>query len=526
LKKFALLSVSDKTNIIDFAKKILLQNYEILATGGTAKLLKQNEVHCIEISDYTGFPEIFEGRVKTLHPKIFAGILQRRNLPEDQKQAEANGILPIDIVCVNLYPFEKVAKNPETTEEELIENIDIGGPGLIRAAAKNHKFVSVLTAPEQYEKFLNELEGGSVSETTKKQLAVSAFSHTSQYDTFISNTLENRFQLDSTAFRLHLPKTKTLRYGENPHQQAALYGSFFDYFEIMHGKELSYNNILDITAAVELLEDLSPSLTLPKGKGILKPPFGGIGGLYSCVIVKHNNPSGAATALSIFEAYQKALQCDPLAAFGGIVALNEIVDVALASKLNELFLEVIIAPGFADDALPILFKKKNRRILKQVKKISEKGLAVKAIPGGVLVQDKDFLSDDFSNLKTVTKNSPGEKQLEDLKFAWAVAKNAKSNAIIFAKDKMTLGIGAGQVSRIDAVKVAVMKANEFGLPLENAVVASDAFFPFADNIEEIVKHGITAVIQPGGSVRDDEVINAANKYSLSMVFTGKRHFKH
>ncbi|MCK9210823.1 MAG: bifunctional phosphoribosylaminoimidazolecarboxamide formyltransferase/IMP cyclohydrolase [Ignavibacteriaceae bacterium] len=505
MKKFALISVSDKTNILEFAKKLLLWNYEILATGGTAKLLKQNEVTCTEISDYTGFPEIFDGRVKTLQPKIFGGILQRRNLPEDQKQAEANGILPIDIVCVNLYPFEKVAKNPATTEEELIENIDIGGPSLIRAAAKNHKFVSVLTSPAQYENFLSELESGAVAEETRKRLAVAAYSHTSQYDTFISNTLENRFGFDSTALRLHLPKTKTLRYGENPHQQAALYGSFFDYFEIIHGKELSYNNILDITAAVELLEELEQN---------------------SCVIVKHNNPSGAATASSILEAYQKALQCDPVAAFGGIVALNETVDITLASKLNELFLEVVIAPAFTDEALPVLFKKKDRRILKQVKKISEKGLAVKAIPGGVLVQDKDFLSDDFSNLKTVTENSPSEKQLEDLKFAWAVAKNAKSNAIIFAKDKMTLGIGAGQVSRIDAVKVAVMKAAEFGLSLEKAVVASDAFFPFADNIEEVVKHGITAVIEPGGSVRDEEVINAANKYSLSMVFTGKRHFKH
>ncbi|MFA6596307.1 MAG: bifunctional phosphoribosylaminoimidazolecarboxamide formyltransferase/IMP cyclohydrolase [Ignavibacteriaceae bacterium] len=505
MKKFALLSVSDKKDIIDFAKKLILQHYEILVTGGTAKLLKQNDIVCTEISDYTGFPEIFDGRVKTLQPKIFGGILQRRDLAEDQTQAEANGILPIDIVCVNLYPFEKVAKNPATTEEELIENIDIGGPSLIRAAAKNYKFVSVLTSPDQYELFLTELESGSISEATRKHLAVAAYSHTSQYDTFIANTLENRFNFESTSLRLHLPKTKTLRYGENPHQQAALYGSFFDYFAIMHGKGLSYNNILDITAAVELLEELEQN---------------------SCVIVKHNNPSGAATASSLFDAYQKALQCDPVAAFGGIVALNESVDVALATKLNELFLEVIIAPAYDEEALPILFKKKDRRILKQVKKISEKGFAIKAIPGGVLVQDKDFLSDDFSNLKTVTKNTPDEKQLEDLKFAWAVAKNAKSNAIIFVKDKMTLGIGAGQVSRIDAVKVAVMKANEFGLSLINAVVASDAFFPFADNIEEIVKHGITAVIEPGGSVRDNEVIDAANNYALSMVFTGKRHFKH
>lgn len=505
MKKFALISVSDKTGIVEFAKELLTLNYEILGTGGTAKLLKQNEVACTEISDYTGFPEIFEGRVKTLQPKIFGGILQRRNNTEDQKEAEANGILPIDIVCVNLYPFEKVAKNPQASEEELIENIDIGGPSLIRAAAKNHKFVSVLTSPTQYEKFLTELRADSVSEETRKRLAVSAYSHTAQYDTFISNTLENRFGFESTDLRLHLPKSKTLRYGENPHQQAALYGTFFDHFEIKHGKELSYNNILDITAAVELLEELEEN---------------------SCVIVKHNNPSGAATASTLIEAYNKALRCDPVAAFGGIVALNQKVDVELASKLNEIFLEVIIAPDFAEEAIPMLFKKKDRRILKQIKRISEEGYAIKAVPGGVLLQNKDYLSDDFSNLKTVTEKSPNEKQLEDLKFAWAVAKNAKSNAIIFAKDKMTLGIGAGQVSRIDAVKVAVMKSTEFGLSLENAVVASDAFFPFADNIEEIVKHGITSVIEPGGSVRDEEVINAANKYSLSMVFTGKRHFKH
>ena len=505
MKKFALLSVSDKTNIVQFAQKLISRDYEILVTGGTAKLLKQNGVNCTEISDYTSFPEIFEGRVKTLQPKIFGGILQRRNLAEDQKEAEENGILPIDIVCVNLYPFEKVAKNPNTTEEELIENIDIGGPSLIRAAAKNHKFVSVLTSPDQYEKFLTELGNNAVTEQTNRELAVAAYSHTAQYDTFISNTLENRFGFDSTALRLHLPKTKTLRYGENPHQQAALYGSFFDYFEIMHGKELSYNNILDITAAVELLEELEKN---------------------SCVIVKHNNPSGAASSTSIFDAYEKALRCDPVAAFGGIVAINEIVDVELASKLNELFLEVVIAPGFAEEALPLLFKKKDRRLLIQVKAISEKGSAIKAVPGGVLIQDKDFLSDDFKNLKVVTESSPTAEQIEDLKFAWAVAKNAKSNTIIFAKDKATLGIGAGQVSRIDAVKVAVMKAKEFGLSLENAVVASDAFFPFADNIEEIAKHGITSVIEPGGSVRDDEVIKTANKYTLSMVFTGKRHFKH
>ncbi|MDP3682545.1 MAG: bifunctional phosphoribosylaminoimidazolecarboxamide formyltransferase/IMP cyclohydrolase, partial [Ignavibacteria bacterium] len=365
----ALISVSDKTNVIEFAKDLISLNYEILGTGGTAKLLKQSNIPCTEISDYTGFPEIFEGRVKTLQPKIFGGILQRRNLPEDQKEAEANGILPIDIVCVNLYPFEKVAKNPNASEEELIENIDIGGPSLIRAAAKNHKFVSVLTHPSQYENFLTELRNGAVSEETKKRLAVSAYSHTAQYDTFISNTLEKRFKFESSDLRLHLPKSRALRYGENPHQQAALYGSFFDYFEIMHGKELSYNNILDITAAVELLEELEEK---------------------SCVIVKHNNPSGAATATTLFEAYQNALKCDPVAAFGGIVALNEKVDAELALKLNEIFLEVIIAPEFAEEALPILFKKKDRRILKQTKRISEEGDAIKAVPGGVLVQNKDY----------------------------------------------------------------------------------------------------------------------------------------
>jgi len=505
LKKFALLSVSDKTNILSLAQNLFQHGYELLATGGTGKLLNENKVACTEISDYTGFPEIFNGRVKTLQPKIFGGILQRRNNAEDTKQAKQNGVLPIDIVCVNLYPFEKVAQNPNATLEELIENIDIGGPSLIRAAAKNHAFVSVLTDPAQYENFLNELSSGEVSKETKRNLAVAAYAHTAKYDTFISNTLEQKFDLAPSALRLNAAKSRVLRYGENPHQQATLFGSFFDYFEIFHGKELSYNNILDITAAVELLEELDEN---------------------SCVIIKHNNPSGAATAATSLQAYENALRCDPAAAFGGIVAFDKPVNAELAAKLNELFLEVVIAPSFDEEALPILYKKKDRRLLKQTKNISETGMTVKTVPGGFLVQDKDFLSDDFSNLKTVTTLPVTDQQLEDLKFAWAVGKNAKSNTIVLVKDKATIGIGAGQVSRVDAVRVAAMKAKEFNLSTEGAVASSDAFFPFPDNIEELAHLGVKAVIQPGGSVRDDIVIEAANKLGLAMIFTGKRHFKH
>lgn len=505
MKKYALISVSDKTGIVDFAKSLLKFNYEILATGNTARLLGQNQIPVTEVSDFTGFPEIFEGRVKTLHPKIFGGILFRRDNPEDKKQAEANSVLPIDIVCVNLYPFVKTVQKENVQLEEVIENIDIGGPSLVRAAAKNYQYVSILTNPEQYSEFISELESGHISQSTREKLAVAAFSYTSNYDTHISNYLEQKFELPNSHLRINEKLKQKLRYGENPHQAAEIFGNFDKYFEVFHGKEISYNNILDLVAAVELSEELGDN---------------------ACTIIKHNNAAGAAIGSFPLDAYLKALKCDPVSAFGGIVSFNNEIDVKTAEKLNEIFLEIICAPSFSEEALTILKKKKDRRLIKKLKNISEAGRTVRSIPGGFLVQDKDLLTLDSNNLKVVTNRKPTEKELEDLTFAWIVAKHTKSNAIVFAKDKATLGVGAGQMSRIDSAKIAFMKAKEHGLDLANSVAASDAFFPFADGLLEIIKCGATAVIQPGGSVRDQEVIDAANQNNITMVFTGIRHFKH
>lgn len=505
MKKFALISVSDKTGIVDFAKSLLKYNYEILATGNTAKLLSQNSVPVKEVSDLTGFPEIFEGRVKTLHPKIFGGILFRRDNKQDIFQANQNEIFPIDIVCVNLYPFVQTIQNPNVSLEEVIENIDIGGPSLVRAAAKNYKYVSILTNPRQYNPFIDELERGIISEATRKKLAVEAFSYTSNYDTHIANYLEKRFELDKTYIRVNEKLTKKLRYGENPHQSSCIYGNFYEYFEVFHGKEISYNNILDLVAGVELCEEL---------------------GNNACTIIKHNNAAGAAVGSSTLDAYLKALKCDPVSAFGGIVVFNDEVDLKTAEKLNEIFLEIICAPSYSEEAIQVLKKKKDRRLVRKLKSITEPGLSIRSIPGGLLVQDKDLVTLNPDNLKVVTERKPTEKELEDLFFAWIVAKHTKSNAIVFAKDKTTLGVGAGQMSRLDSAKIAFMKAKEHGLDLKNSVAASDAFFPFADGLLEIIKCGATAVIQPGGSVRDQEVIDAANQNNITMIFTGIRHFKH
>jgi phosphoribosylaminoimidazolecarboxamide formyltransferase/IMP cyclohydrolase len=505
LKKLALLSVSDKTKIIELALSLTEAGYEIIATGNTSRLLKEKGIGVTDISSYTGSAEIFDGRVKTLHPKIFGGILYRRNNPSDASQAAESGLHPIDIVCVNLYPFVKTAENPSSSLDDVIENIDIGGPSLIRASAKNYKDVAVLTSPSQYEPFLEELKSGCISEDTKKKLAVAAFSHTAQYDTYISNFLENKFGTEKSHFRINYPSIKTLRYGENPHQSAALYGNFFSYFEIMHGKELSYNNILDLISAVELTEDL---------------------GQNSCVIIKHNNPAGASTAANNYEAYLNALKCDPVSAFGGIVAFNSEVDETLALKLNEIFLEVISAPSYTPGALKLLEKKKDRRLLKQLKQLGYSQSVYRNIPGGVIAQTPDNITLDENNLKVVTTKTPTEEQLADLKFAWIIAKHTKSNAIVFVKNKTTLGVGAGQMSRLDSAKIASMKAKEHGHDLSGSVASSDAFFPFADGLLEIINHGAVSVIQPGGSVRDAEVIDAANSKGISMVFTGVRHFKH
>lgn len=505
MKKIALLSVFDKTGIVDFAKVLKENGFDLIATGNTFRLLSDNTISATEIKDLTGFPEIFQGRVKTLHPKISGGILMRRDNKSDLKEAEENDISPIEVVCVNLYPFKEVSKNADADLETLIENIDIGGPTMIRAAAKNNKFVSVITNPNQYEAFLQELNTGNISLDTKKKLAIAAFAHTADYDSHIVNSLQQKMNISSGYFIQSFKLASSLRYGENPHQQANVYGDFFDNFEFLHGKELSYNNILDLISAVELVESL---------------------GNNSCAIIKHNNPAGAAIGKDSFDAYIKALRCDPVSSFGGIVTFTSVVDEKLAEKLNEIFLEVICAPDFTEGALIILRKKKDRRLLKQKRSILNSKISFRAIPGGAIVQDGDLMDLDETKLKVVTDKKPSPAELEDLKFAWKIAKHTKSNAIVFVKDKVTLGVGAGQMSRIDSAKIAKMKAEEHGLDLNGSVAASDAFFPFADGLIEIVNCGAVSVIQPGGSVRDKEVIDAANQRNISMVFTGIRHFKH
>jgi phosphoribosylaminoimidazolecarboxamide formyltransferase/IMP cyclohydrolase len=505
VKKFALLSVSDKTNIVSLARSLSKHNYEIIATGKTAKVISDSGLKVIEISTITNFPEIFDGRVKTLHPKIFGGILFRRENEQDKIEASQNSIEPIDIVCVNLYPFVSVAENPDSNLETAIENIDIGGPSLIRASAKNYQSVSILTNPNQYESFIQELNEGEIKLETRKKLAVEAFSHTAYYDTYIANYLENKLEVKPNYFRLNYPLQKQLRYGENPHQSAAIFGNFEKYFEVFHGKEISHNNILDLVAAVQLVEDL---------------------GSNSCSIMKHMNPAGASALQNPLDSYNHALKCDPVSAFGGIVAINGRIDVDLAEKLNEIFLEIVCATDFTPESIKILTKKKDRRLIRHKMSISNEKISFRNIPGGILVQDADRVTLEKDKLKFVTDVKPDKNQLDDLLFAWSVAKHTKSNAIIFAKNKSTLGIGAGQMSRVDSSRIAAQKAHQQGLDLNGSVAASDAFFPFADGLLEIINCGAASVIQPGGSVRDSEVIQAANQNKISMVFTGIRHFKH
>ena len=505
LKKKALISVSDKTKIVDLALGLIENGYEILATGNTAKLLTKNKITCTEISNYTGFPEIFSGRVKTLHPKVFGGILFRRDNEDDIQQANENSIDPIDIICVNLYPFGKVVKQTEVDQETKIENIDIGGPSLIRAAAKNFKYVSILTNSDQYESFISELKNSGISEEINLKLAAEAFSHTANYDKLIADYFESEIINEKKTFRANLKLQNELRYGENPHQKAYLYGDFYDYFETLHGKELSYNNIIDLASAVELVNDLESN---------------------SCVIVKHTNPCGAATGKNVLDAYEKALSCDPVSSFGGIVAFNNEVNEVTALKLNEIFTEVICAPSFESNALEILKKKKNRRIIKIVNIENTEKINFKSIPGGIIAQDADNSSFTEESIVNVTERQVSKDELNNLKFAWVVCKHTKSNAIVLCKDLKAIGVGAGQMSRIDSAKIAVSKAKEHGHNIKNAVAASDAFFPFSDGIEELLENGITAIVQPGGSVRDEEVINAANKNNITMLFTGIRNFKH
>ena len=518
----ALISVFDKTGIVDFAKRLAALKIEILSTGGTAKLLREAGVVVRDVSDFTGWPEMLGGRVKTLHPKVHGGLLFRRKHAEDQKQAEEHGIAPIDLVVVNLYPFEATAAKAGLTAEELIENIDIGGPTMLRSAAKNFESVTVVTDPADFERVAKELESaGETTLVTRLELARKVFATTSRYDGMITMELERlaagsgHIALDAKPVlpeRVHLAmrRQQELRYGENPHQSAALYipsgraPEGLAAAKQLQGKELSYNNFVDLEAARSLAAEFQNP---------------------AAVIIKHNNPCGTAEQATLLDAYLKALACDPVSAFGGVLAFNRVVDAATAEEVAKLFVECIAAPGFADRAKEILAAKKNLRLLELPAGglEPERELQLKRILGGMLVQQPDLGEIAESDLRTVTKRAPTAEEMHTLRFAWKVSKHVKSNAIVFAKDGATLGVGAGQMSRVDSVKIAVMKAQQ---PLAGSVVASDAFFPFPDGVEEAAKAGATAVIQPGGSMRDNEVIAAADRLGLAMVFTGMRHFLH
>jgi phosphoribosylaminoimidazolecarboxamide formyltransferase / IMP cyclohydrolase len=510
----ALLSVTDKTGIVPFARKLHEIGVELISTGGTAKLLRDNAIPVREVSEVTGFPEMLDGRVKTIHPRIAAGILAIRRKPEHMRALAQHEIPPIQMVVVNLYEFEKFANKPGVTREELIENIDIGGPTMIRAAAKNFEDVAVVVSPAQYEPILREMENnsGALSFATHWRLAQQAFLCTADYDDAVSTRLL-QIHADASSvegeelpqrLRVAAARTTALRYGENPHQQAALY-SFRNGgvagAEQLHGKELSYNNLVDLDAAWQLVQEFESPAT---------------------ALIKHTNPCGCAEQRILADAYRKALEADPVSAFGGVLAFNRELDKETAGEISKLFVEAIAAPAFLEDALAILTVKKNLRLIK-VSPLRTPELVVKSISGGLLAQTADTLPLDVSSLQAKTARHPTPEEMDALVFGWKVAKHVKSNAIVYARPGQTVSVGAGQMSRVNSVKVGAMKAI---LPLEGTVVASDAFFPFPDGIEEAAKHGITAVIQPGGSVRDDEVIAAANRLNLAMVFTGVRHFRH
>jgi phosphoribosylaminoimidazolecarboxamide formyltransferase/IMP cyclohydrolase len=509
----ALISVSDKAGIVQFAKALMKWNVEIISTGGTLKTLREGGIPAKSVSDVTGFPEILDGRVKTLHPKIHAGLLAVSDNPSHQKQLAELDISSIDLVVVNLYPFEQTISKNGISVDEAIEQIDIGGPTMIRAAAKNHKYKTVVVNPERYTTIIEQMEknNGAIPAAFRAELAREVFQRTAQYDDAIASYLSN-VQRPPTSpslpdtFSLSLRKHLDLRYGENPHQKAGLYGSFGSYFEHIHGKELSYNNIVDIQAAVELMEEFEET---------------------TAVIVKHTNPSGVGSDPKLTQAYSKAFATDMKSAFGGIVAVNRPLDLETARAINDVFTEVIIAPEYPTDVLEFLRKKKDRRLVRQTRPIREAHrIDLKAVAGGLLVQTADDMTLTESELKVVTKRKPTETEFSAMRFAWRVAKHVKSNAIVYARTDRTIGVGAGQMSRVDSAHIAVVKAHEAGLDLRDTAVASDAFFPFADGLLEAVKAGATAVIQPGGSVRDEEVIKAANDNDIAMVFTGIRHFRH
>ncbi len=516
----ALLSVSDKTGLVEFARGLARLGVRLLSTGGTAKALAAAGLTVVEIGDYTGFPEMLDGRVKTLHPKVHGGILARRDVPAHAAALEKHAIPPIDLVVVNLYPFRETVAKPGCTLDDAIENIDIGGPAMVRSAAKNWQHVGVVVDPADYPALLAELErqGGALGVTTRFALARKAFSHTAAYDGAISNWLTARAADGSATtfpdvFNLQAHKVQALRYGENPHQDAAFYRDVaaapgaIATFRQLQGKELSYNNIGDADAAWECV------------KTFAEP---------ACVIVKHANPCGVAIADSPLEAYRKALATDPVSAFGGIIAFNRAVDAATLDAVAAQFLEVLIAPAYAPDALDVIAQKKNVRVLEVPLPAAPVAaqLDLKRVGGGLLVQTADARNVVPAEVRVVTKRAPTPAQMADLMFAWRVAKFVKSNAIVYCAEGRTLGVGAGQMSRVDSTRIAAMKAKNADLPLAGSVVASDAFFPFRDGLDVVADNGAVAVIQPGGSVRDDEVIAAADERGIAMVFTGVRHFRH
>jgi phosphoribosylaminoimidazolecarboxamide formyltransferase/IMP cyclohydrolase len=518
----AILSVTDKTGLVDFARKLSALSIELISTGGTAKLLRDSGVAVKDISELTGFPEMLDGRVKTLHPKVHGGILHRREDPKHTAAVAEHGIPPIDMVVVNLYAFEKTAAKAGVAFDELIENIDIGGPSMIRSAAKNFHDVAIVTSPADYNVIAEELakSGGQLSLDTKWRLARKAFATTAAYDSAIASTLERvsangSFHLEPAAetfpqtLRLSFQKAADLRYGENPHQKAAIYsdgtGAGVANARQLQGKELSYNNIVDLQAAWDLAQEFN--------EHEFDEPV--------CAIIKHTNPCGTATGKTLAEAYRRALECDPVSAFGGVIGVNRPVDADAAEDMHKLFLEVIAAPAFDEAAQARFATKKNLRLVEVVP--AQQKWVLKHVSGGMLMQDADLRPLQESDLKVATKRAPTPEEKRALLFAWKVCKHVKSNAIVYARDGQTVGIGAGQMSRVDAAKLGAMKAQ---LPLKGTVAASDAFFPFSDGVEEIAKAGATAIIQPGGSQRDQEVIEAADRLGLAMLLTGIRHFRH
>ncbi|MCA6222718.1 bifunctional phosphoribosylaminoimidazolecarboxamide formyltransferase/IMP cyclohydrolase [Photorhabdus antumapuensis] len=520
----ALLSVSDKSGVVEFAKALSQRGVELLSTGGTARLLAESDLKVTEVSDYTGFPEMMDGRVKTLHPKVHGGILGRRG--QDDEIMAQHQISPIDMVVVNLYPFAQTVAKPDCTLADAVENIDIGGPTMVRSAAKNHKDVAILVNSNDYEKIIEEMDNnqGSLTQSTRFDLAIKAFEHTAAYDSMIANyfgKLVPPYYGDTTqpsgrfprTLNLNFIKKQDMRYGENSHQDAAFYieenlsESSIATATQLQGKALSYNNIADTDAALECVKEFAEP---------------------ACVIVKHANPCGVAIGKDIHEAYDRAFKTDPTSAFGGIIAFNRELDTKTAQAIiDRQFVEVIIAPSINEDALPVLATKQNVRVLVSGKwETRVAGLDFKRVNGGLLVQDRDLGMVAATNLRVVSKRQPTEQEMKDALFCWKVAKFVKSNAIVYAKNDMTIGIGAGQMSRVYSAKIAGIKAADEGLEVQGCAMASDAFFPFRDGIDAAAAVGVSCVIQPGGSIRDDEIIAAADEHGIAMIFTGMRHFRH